>query len=273
MRDERRLRPAREGSDEAETFWIGVEYEGTAFHGWQRQPRARTVQGELESALERIVGGRVTVNGAGRTDAGCHAVGQVASFTARTRLGPDRLRPALNAHLPYDVRVVAAGAAPEGFHARFRAMRRSYRYLVVPEPAAIWREHAWARRVKATPAELNEAVRPLHGEHDFTTFSRQGGDESSPRCRVTRAVWRGARGVLRFDIEADRFLYTMVRRIVSTVIRAAEEGGGAAAVRTALEARHRRMGAPPAPAHGLYLMRVRYPGLGWLPKERMHVVA
>ncbi|MGE5178515.1 MAG: tRNA pseudouridine(38-40) synthase TruA [Bacteroidota bacterium] len=255
------------------TFRIAVEYDGTGFSGWQRQTRERTVQGELEAALERIVGMRVTVNGAGRTDAGCHAAGQVASFTARTRLQPDRLRAALNAHLPHDVRVVEAAMAPPGFHARFRAMRRSYRYLIVPEPSALWRRHAWARRTKAGAAALNEATAPLLGEHDFTTFSRQGGDEVSPRCRVSRAVWSGARGTLRFDIEADRFLYTMVRRIVSTVVRAAEDGGGSPAVRAALESRRRRSCAPPAPAHGLYLMRVRYPGLGWVPKERMHVVA
>lgn len=262
----------RSGEGE-ETFRIGVEYDGTCFSGWQRQPRARTVQGELEAALERIVGARVSVNGAGRTDAGCHAAGQVASFAARTRLGSERLRLAWNAHLPRDVRIVEVERAPAGFHARFRAMRRSYRYLVVPEPSAIWRRRAWVRRTKVGAAELNEAVRPIRGEHDFTTFSRQGGDEVSTRCRVTRVAWSGSRGRLRFDIEADRFLYTMVRRIVSTVIRAAEEGGGPAAVRAALEARQRRLGAPPAPAHGLYLMRVRYPRLGWLPKERMHVVA
>jgi len=256
-----------------ESFRIGVEYEGSAFHGWQRQPRARTVQGELERALERIVGMRVTVNGAGRTDAGCHAAGQIASFEAATKLAPERLRLALNAHLPPDVRVVEAAAAPRGFHARFRAMRRSYRYLIVPEPAAIKRRHAWARRVRTGVRQLNAAVAPLVGEHDFTTFSRQGGDEVSPRCRVTRAVWSGRGGRLRFDIEADRFLYTMVRRIVSTVIVAAESGGGAETVRKALESMRRRQGAPPAPAHGLYLMRVRYPGLGWLPKGRMHVVA
>jgi tRNA pseudouridine38-40 synthase len=262
------LDEAREG-----TFRIALEYDGTGFRGWQRQSRDRTVQGEVEGALARLMGAPVTVAAAGRTDAGCHAAGQVASFSARTRLAPERLAAALNAHLPHDVRVVEAAAAPAGFHARFRAMRRAYRYLIVPEPSALWRRHAWARRLRVGAAELNEAVAPLLGAHDFTTFSRRGADPVSPLCRVTRAVWRGSGGVFRFDIEADRFLYTMVRRVVSTVVRAAESGSGASAVRAALLAKHRRAGAPPAPAHGLYLMRVRYPGLGWLPKERMHVVA
>lgn len=254
------------------TFRIAIEYDGSGFAGWQKQPRARTVQGELEAALERLTGLPVKIAGAGRTDAGCHAAGQVASATFPTRLAVDRLKPALNAHLPDDVRVVEAVEAPAGFHARFRAMRRSYRYLIVPPPSAIHRRRAWVRAVAVPAARLNAASAPLLGAHDFTTFSKQGGDAVSPRCTVTRARWAGRGGAYRFDIEADRFLYTMVRRIVSSVLRAAEGPGGARAVRAALEARDRRAAAPPAPAHGLYLMRIRYPRWGWIPKERMHVV-
>ena len=252
---------------------ITLEYDGTAFHGWQVQPTHRSVQGELEAALGRISRGPVRVAGAGRTDAGCHAVGQVASVTLSTRLEPPRIRAALNAILPEDVRVVEVVEAPPGFHARFDAMRRAYRYLIVAPPSAIHRRRAWIREVKAGVEALNGAAAPLLGRHDFTTFSKQGGDETAPVCRVTRAVWRGRRGSFRFDIESDRFLYTMVRRIVATVVVAAESGGGAKAVRAALEARSRRAAAPPAPPHGLYLMRVRYPRAGWIPKERSHVVA
>ena len=253
-------------------FRLAIEYDGGAFAGWQVQRRERTVQGEVEAALKRLTGSAVRIAGAGRTDAGCHAVGQVASLAMTTRLAADRLRMALNAHLPPDVRVVEAAEVPASFHARFAAVRRAYRYLIVPPPSALRRGFAWARPMRADAASLNAAVRPLLGAHDFTSFSRQGADETSPRCRVTRARWRGAKGSLRFDIEADRFLYTMVRRVVSTVIRAAESGGGARAVQAILEARSRRAAAPAAPAHGLYLMRVRYPGVGWVPKERMNVV-
>lgn len=254
------------------TFRIAIEYDGAAFAGWQRQARERTVQGELEAALHRLTGAAVRVAGAGRTDARCHAAGQVASLTMTTRLTGERLRAALNAHLPPDVRVVEAAEADAGFHARFRATRRAYRYLIVPPPTALDRTRAWARPTRVAVDRLNAATAPLLGAHDFTTFSKQGGDPTSPHCRVTRARWRGRRGAYRFDIEADRFLYTMVRRIVSTVLRAAEGGGGARATRAALEARDRRAAAPPAPAHGLYLMRVRYPRVGWIPKERSHVV-
>lgn len=254
------------------SFRLAIEYDGGAFAGWQIQRRERTVQGEVEAALKRLSGISVRIAGAGRTDAGCHAAGQVASLTMSTRLAADRLRMALNAHLPPDVRVIESTEVTPTFHARFHAMRRAYRYLIVPPPSAIHRGRAWCRAMRVGAAALNRAVAPLLGAHDFTSFSRQGADETSPRCRVTRAKWRGAHGRLRFDIEADRFLYTMVRRVVATVLRAAESGDGARAVQGVLDARDRRAAAPPAPAHGLYLMRVRYPRVGWVPKERMNVV-
>lgn len=255
------------------TFRLGIEFDGAGFHGWQVQPHARTVQGEVEAALHRVSGRRVRIAGAGRTDAGCHAAGQVASVTLVTRLGAERLRAALNAHLPPDIRIVEAAEAEPGFHARFTATRRAYRYLVVPRPTAIRRCLAWARPIRASVASLNEASAPLLGRHDYTTFSKQGGEVDEPICTVWRARWTRGAGATRFDIEADRFLYSMVRRIVSTVLRAGEEGGGSRAIRAALLARDRRAAAPPAPAHGLYLMRVRYPRVGWLPRERMNVVA
>ena len=254
------------------TVRLGIEYDGTEFHGWQVQPRDRTVQGEVEEALWRVTGLRVRIAGAGRTDSGCHAAGQVASATLNTRLTPERLKAALNAHLPRDVRILEAAETEERFHARFLAMRRAYRYLIVSRPTALLRHRAWVRPIRAELAALRRASRPLLGPHDFTSFSKQGGDDGETGCAVTQVRWSRRGPLTRFDIVADRFLYTMVRRIVSTVIHAAEDGGGARAIRAALSARDRRRAEPAAPAHGLYLMRVRYPRLGWLPKERMDVV-
>ncbi len=254
------------------TVRLGIEFDGTAFHGWQVQTSDRTVQGEIEQALLRITGAHVRIAGAGRTDSGCHAAGQVASATLSTKLAPERLRAALNAHLPRDVRIVEAALAEPRFHARFTAMRRAYRYLIVSGPSALLRHRAWSRPIRADLGALRRASRPLLGEHDFTSFSKQGGDDEAADCRVTQVRWSRKGPVTRFDIVADRFLYTMVRRIVSTVLRAAEEGGGAKTIRAALSARDRRSAAPAAPAHGLYLMRVRYPRLGWLPKEHLDVL-
>ncbi|HEY3155584.1 MAG TPA: tRNA pseudouridine(38-40) synthase TruA [Candidatus Eisenbacteria bacterium] len=255
------------------TVRLGIEFDGTEFHGWQVQPRDRTVQGEIEEAIWRVTGARVRIAGAGRTDSGCHAAGQVASATLSTRLTPDRLRAALNAHLPPDVRIIEAAEAEPRFHARFGAMRRAYRYLVAPQPSALKRRYAWIRPIRADLEALQRTSKSLLGTHDFVSFSKQGGDEKETVCAVVHAGWSRRGRVTRFDIVADRFLYTMVRRIVSTTIRAAEGAGGAKHIREVLEARDRRAAAPPAPAHGLYLMRVRYPGLGWLPKERLDVVA
>lgn len=255
------------------TYRLAIEYDGTDFHGWQVQSRHRTVQGEVERALGRLAVGPVRVAGAGRTDAGCHAAGQVASVKLTPRLVGPRLRHALNAILPPDVRIVELEEVDEAFHARFDASRRAYRYLVHPAPTALWRRHVWVRAVRTTVAALNETSRALLGEHDFTTFSKRGSDNGGPRCRVTRARWTRRRDALSFDIEADRFLYTMVRRIVSTVLDATERGAGAGTIRAALESGSRRAAAPPAPAHGLYLMRVRYPRVGWIPKEPLDVFA
>ncbi|MGH7681181.1 MAG: tRNA pseudouridine(38-40) synthase TruA [Candidatus Eiseniibacteriota bacterium] len=255
------------------TFRLAVEYDGTDFHGWQVQRQHRSVQGDLETALARLAGEPVRIAGAGRTDAGCHAAGQVASVTIPTRLTTEGLRRALNATLPYDVRIVEAAEVGASFHARFNAMRRGYRYRVHARPTALLRRYAWVRDVKATVASLNAASRALLGAHDFTTFSTKGSEGGGLRCRVTRARWSRRSHGLAFDIEADRFLYTMVRRIVATVIVAAERGEGAGAIRAALSAADRRAAAPPAPAHGLCLMRVRYPRVGWIPKEPMDVLA
>jgi tRNA pseudouridine38-40 synthase len=255
------------------TFRLGIEYDGSDFHGWQIQRAHRSVQGELLDALRKLSSSPVHVEGAGRTDAGCHAVGQVASVTLTTRLFADRLRLALNALLPDDVRILEAEEVGPEFHARFDAMRRAYRYLIAPRPTAIRRRYAWVRRVGVGLDALNQASRPLLGDHDFTTFSKQGSEGAGACCRVTKARWSGRRGRLEFDIEADRFLYSMVRRVVSTVIQLAESGAGTRGVREALEARDRGAASPPAPAYGLYLMRVRYPRVGWIPKEPLDVHA
>lgn len=263
MADERRVA----------TFRLALEYDGTDFHGWQVQRHHRTVQGDLEAALARLAGGPTRVAGAGRTDAGCHAAGQVAGATLATRLSADGLRRALNAILPPDVRIVDAALVDSGFHARFDATRRAYRYRIQSKPTALRRRYVWVRDVKATAARLNAASRPLLGAHDFTTFSKKGSEGSGPRCRVTRVRWTRRAGGLAFDIEADRFLYTMVRRIVATVIEASERGHGIRGIRAALLAKDRRAAAPPAPAQGLCLMRVRYPRVGWIPKEPLDVFA
>ncbi|HVP14017.1 MAG TPA: tRNA pseudouridine(38-40) synthase TruA [Terriglobales bacterium] len=238
-----------------------VAYDGTEFHGWQRQPGWRTVQGVLEAALGAVLGVEgLTLQGAGRTDAGVHARGQVASFRAELPLPARALAPALAPRLPEDVRVLAAIEAPDDFDARRSAISRCYSYRLLREPDPLFGRFAW--RPARWPAEdaLQAASGVLVGEHDFSSFRSAGSTPSSPVCRVTRAEWRAWEGGLLLDITADRFLYRMVRSIVGTALAASVGADPAGRMRAILAARDRAAASATAPARALCFERAFYPG-------------
>lgn len=243
---------------------ITLAYDGTDFEGWQRQARGRTVQAVLESALARLLGGdRVPVVGAGRTDSGVHALGQVASFELTRSLEPPALLRALNALLPEDVRVVEAALAPAGFHARRSAVSKCYRYELDAGAVQLPTRRRLAGHV---PWKLDEeavaaAARLYLGRHDFASLASSGGSVKTTVRTVTRsdAVFLSGGGTLVYEVEADGFLRKMVRSLVGGLIAA---GRGAVAVEDlsrALESRDRRSWPAPAPARGLTLVRVDYP--------------
>jgi tRNA pseudouridine38-40 synthase len=243
------------------TFRLGVAYDGTDFHGWQRQPGLRTVQDVLEEALARVLRQEaVTLHGAGRTDAGVHARGQVASFRAATRIPAAALAPAVARHLPPDVRVLASVEEAGDFDARrsARARRYAYRLLRVEDP--LFGRFAWRPPRWPEAGALEESCRVLEGRHDFSSFRSAGSSDSPPDCEVFRAGWRTWEGGLQLDILADRFLYHMVRSIVGTALRAATGANPAAAMRAVLDARARQAAGPTAPAHGLCFEQAFYPG-------------
>src|SRR4051812_28616103 len=200
----------------AEYFYAVLHYLGRDFAGWQKQSSDRTVQGELESVLERLTGGRVVTNGAGRTDAGVHALGQVVSFRLPASWTPESAQRGMNALLPRDIWVARVGRAPDGFHARKNAVSRSYRYVVGCDPAAFSpfrRPFEWALGLALDHEAMTQAAAALHGEHDFRAFSAVGQEKPHYRCRILVAEWearRGDEGFI-FRIEADRFLHRMVR--------------------------------------------------------------
>jgi tRNA pseudouridine38-40 synthase len=237
---------------------LELEYDGTGFAGFQVQPRARTVQGVVEEALAGLCGERVRIAAAGRTDAGCHARGQVVSARVEPRLPPERIAAALNARLPEDVRVRRAGLAPDSFHARFdaRARRYSYRLLDVPSPR--WRRCAWWPGRPPRGECLRRAAAPLTGEQDLSSFASAGSTPSSPVCRVSRAAWEPWEAGWRFEIVADHFLYRMVRAMVGTMVRAQAGPDPAAELARVIEARDRRRAGPTAPPQGLCLEQVYY---------------
>jgi tRNA pseudouridine38-40 synthase len=242
------------------TFRLLVAYDGTAFRGWQRQPGQRTVQGVLEEALAGALGvPAVTLKGAGRTDAGVHARGQVASFRAECRLPARALAPLVGPRLPSDVRVREAREAPEGFDARRSAIGRRYSYRLLRDEEPVLGRFAWTPRRWPEAAALEHATRVLEGAHDFSSFRSSGSTDGPPTCHVGRARWREWEGGIELEIVADRFLYHMVRSIVGTALAAAGGADPAEAMRNVLAARDRAAAGVTAPARGLCFEQVFYP--------------
>ncbi len=242
------------------TLRLELEFDGAGFAGWQRQVGERSVQAEVETALERVLGAAHRVVGAGRTDAGVHARRMVASTRTLSTLPAARLAKALDALLPRDVGVLRVREAPDGFHALRQARWKWYRYALLEASTRrpLEEARAWRRsRLPALPA-LEAATAPLLGRHDFAAFASAG----SPRLSTVRTLFvarwvrRGRR--LCFDVVGDGFLYKMVRTLVGTLLRDSARADAGAAIRSVLESRDRRAAGACVPAHGLTLMDVGY---------------
>jgi tRNA pseudouridine38-40 synthase len=241
------------------TYKLILAHDGTDFHGWQVQPRQRTVQGVLEEALSKVLAGEaVEVHGAGRTDAGVHARGQAASFRSGTRLPARAIKAELARLLPRDVVARSVEAVPDGFHARHSAVARRYAYRLIREDDPLLGRFAWKPRGTAAPESLERATRALEGEHDCSSFQSTGSSPANPVCRVARARWRAWEWGLALDIVADHFLYHMVRTVVGTAFAAARAPDPEAEMLRVLAARDRKAAGVTAPAHGLCLEEVFY---------------
>ncbi len=245
------------------TIGLVVAYDGTDFHGWQKQPDRRTVQGVLEDALARVLGERVRVTGAGRTDAGCHARGQVLSWSTSQTLPARAVRAEVQRLLPRDVRVVEAHEAAPGFDARRSARARRYGFRLLDRQDLLWSRFAWWPGRAVDPARLERAVRVLEGPHDFRSFQSAGSSPTATRCEMVRIGWRRWEAGLMLDIVADHFLYRMVRNLVGAALQVMERDDPGDAMRELLRDpdRGRRGGA--APPQGLCLEQVFYPEGVW----------
>ena len=246
-------------------YKLTIEYDGTPFVGWQIQAAGTSVQGVLASAVQRFSGEAAAVHGAGRTDAGVHATGQVAHIELSREWKPDTVRDAMNAHLrPHPVAVLAAEPAADDFHARFSAIGRRYVYRIIARrpDLALERDRAWRVLRRLDVDAMAEAATRLVGRHDFTTFRAIGCQAASPVKTLNRleveAVALGFGVEIRIHAAARSFLHHQVRSMVGTLVKAGEGTWTADDVSAALEARDRTRCGPMAPSAGLYLAEVTY---------------
>lgn len=238
-----------------------LEYDGTRYAGWQRQKCESTIQAEIEHVLSLVTRQSVTVAGSGRTDAGVHALGQVASFRCRTRLSPESLQRAMNSLLPEDIVVRDCCEADDDFHARFAAVSKTYHYFLRnhPVPSAIERNHCWHIQKPLDMAAMRQAIGCLVGTFDFSAFEGAG----SPRAHSIRTLYRAhiedhGDGRWAIIVEGNGFLRHMVRNIVGTLVRIGMGKMPADQMLRILASADRRQAGATAPARGLFLMEVRY---------------
>ena len=240
---------------------LTLAYDGTDFFGWQVQRERRTVQGVLQDALERMHGHPVRVVGAGRTDSGVHATGQVASFFSDMEsIPPEKFRDAINSYLPRDLRVLDSEEAGPRFHARRSALQRVYRYYIVCAPVLLPQQRnyrLWLRR-RPDIVRLNEMASVLLGEHDFSCFTAEGAAGESRTRQVSISAFHAEGATLVYTIAAGSFLWKMVRTIVGTFLMLEEEGLGVPELAHIIAFASRANAGATAPARGLFLERVVY---------------
>lgn len=270
------------------TFKLTLAYDGTNYSGWQTQPDRVTLQETLERALRRVVGEDLRVIASGRTDAGVHALGQVVSFQSQTHLEAPTLKRALNSELPHDMAVVEAALAADDFHAIASARRKRYRYMLFDGAIrdVFERHYYWHSHIPLDAAAMSRAAGALVGTHDFSSFENAGSERQSsvrtvfelvvarchgPGARTLSADRGGVRqtdlgvsnesdrdGFVSVEIEADGFLYNMVRAIVGTLVEVGQGRRDEAWPAEVLSACDRKAGGRTAPPQGLFLVRVEY---------------
>ena len=242
-----------------------LEYDGTNYNGWQIQPNHPTVQGTIEKALTQLTNRKVRIIGAGRTDSGVHAEGQVANFHTDSTLAQAAFQHGLNAILPHDIVVCDATEVMTDFHARFSATSRRYRYTILNRsyPSAILRKTTYHYSSPIDFDLIRSICKSILGENDFTSFQKTGSDRQNPNCTIFDASCKKNGNLIYFEIEADSFLRGMVRAIVGTLLKCTKHKSDSKtnACKQFLEIMHakdRALAGTSVPAHGLSLIQVKY---------------
>ena len=237
---------------------LTIEYDGTDFVGWQSQANGRAVQDEVAKVLDQVLQSPVNIIGAGRTDSGVHARGQVANFQTNSTIGVGSIRSALNGVLPEDIYVLSAEEVPENFHARYDARERVYRYFISFIPSAIGRRYQWYVKYDLDVQAMNAVAGRIIGEHDFESFCKYEAEVEHYRCTVSKAQWTKQLPLLIFEICANRFLHGMVRALVGTMLDIGRGFTPLDRFDAIIAAKDRRKAGMAVPPHGLFLEQVVY---------------
>jgi tRNA pseudouridine38-40 synthase len=243
------------------TIKLTIQFDGTLYHGWQTQSRDASVQTTIRDALSRMFNKATVLHGSGRTDAGVHALGQVAHFKTDSAMSPAAILRGLNSMLPDDIVITAVDEAADDFNARFSAVSRVYWYFIwnAPTPSPFFARYAWYLSKPLDLAAMKQAAGHLVGEHDFTSFHYRAKDEANPIREIKKISIRQTRkSLILIEIEAGSFLRNMVRIIVGTLVQVGRGRLAPDKIADILRQRDRRCAGPTVPAHGLFLRRVRY---------------
>ncbi|MDN5302362.1 MAG: tRNA pseudouridine38-40 synthase [Thermoanaerobacteraceae bacterium] len=239
---------------------ILLEYDGTNYHGWQRQKNARSIQEVLEEAISAITGEKIRVNGAGRTDAGVHAAGQVANFKTNTRIPVEKLPYAINSRLPVDIVVKEARMVSEEFHARLSAKAKVYSYTIynAPFPSPLLRNYTYFFPLPLDMGAMKEAASQFVGLHDFSAFRASGSPVKSSVRQINRLEINRCQDLIKIEIEANGFLYNMVRIIAGTLLDAGLHKINPGEVASIIRSGDRDRAGKTLPPQGLCLLKVVY---------------
>lgn len=239
-------------------YKIIIQYDGLGFKGWQLQKEERTIQGELESSLKTLNNGKlIRIYGAGRTDTGVHATGQVAHFDFDRIIGISDLKKALNGNLPKDIRIMDCVKVSEEFHARFTAVKRYYLYRIRTDGFLLDRNYSW--NIESLDIKkLNEIAQLFIGNNDFTSFSRNNKNLEHRRCIIFESVWKGDNALVNYTITGNRFLHHMVRYLVGTMVEVARGNYAFDEFKTLIDQPRENVNIFKAPPKGLVLTQVDY---------------
>lgn len=237
---------------------LSIQYDGTDYAGWQIQENALSIQEVISNSIKQILQEDISLIGAGRTDSGVHALGQVANFTVNQHLDFSKFKYSLNSVLPKDISITSIEAVDKGFHSRFSAKKRSYIYLISDQKSPFFERYSYTYLSELKPEKLDELSSALIGVKDFTSFSKINPEIQNKICQVYEARWRRQKNLLIFYIEANRFLYGMVRAIVGSLLKAYTSEDGFDYLKNIFAQKDRNAAADAVPAKGLFLYKVKY---------------